>query len=168
MNYEEDGNDLLMSSGNGTPWAKWENNGDVVTGIVQGPPKVKQARDYDTGQPKTYPSGDPVLNVVVMVQTGKINPEYEDDTGVRQIVIRKGSPMHIAVQVAVKAAKVKGLEAGGQLTITRTGEEKLKNSRGMSYTQRTFSAKYEPPTDDQVTEQQALGALAGMLKDPPF
>lgn len=166
------GNDALMSSG-GTPWAKWAEKGDVVTGTVDSEPTLRQSRDYDTGLPATFPSGDPKMEIVVILQTAERSDEYEDDDGKRQVVMKKGKNLALAVRQAVKVAGASGLEIGGTLTITHEGEEQKVNSKGKKYDERLFSAKYVAPTAKAkataqakaagVTEDEALAALAGLV-----
>lgn len=159
------GNDALMNAG-GTPWAKWEDKGDVVTGTVVSEPTVRQSRDYDTGLPATFPSGDPKMEVVVHIATGERNPDYEDDDGKRQVVMKLGKNLHLAVRQAVKAAGAKGLEEGGVLAITHAGTEKKTNSMGKKYEERLFTATYTPPKGGgAVSEDAALAALAGLVQN---
>jgi hypothetical protein len=162
------GNDALMAA-SGTPWAKWPTKGDVVTGTVVEGPTLRQSRDYDTGLPATFPSGDPKMEIVVIIQTAERSADYEDDDGRRQVVMKRNKNLHSAVRAAVKASGAKGLEEGGALAITLTDVQQKKNDKGMKYTENQYSATYRPPSaakapaGTDITEEQALDALSGLF-----
>ena len=42
--------------------------GTVFTGTITRAPKLVQARDFDSGTPKTWPDGNPVMSVVIMLE----------------------------------------------------------------------------------------------------
>lgn len=111
-------NDILF--GTATPGAKFESPGDTATG-----PIVKlgasQQTDYKTKEPLTWPDGKPRMQVEVSVQTTLRDPSIEDDDGIRRLFV-KGKNLTTAVKDAVRAAGAKGLEIGGVLTVTYTGD----------------------------------------------
>jgi hypothetical protein len=170
------GNDMLMSGG--TPWAKWPTVGSVVVGVVQDAPIARQSRDFDTGEPAFWnKSQDPKMEVVITVQTAERDPEIEGDTGLRQIVLGKGTERFQAVQAAVRAAKATGIEAGGTLAVKYVGDEPHEK-KGFN-AKKKYAAEYkkpegggnsllgataEAPAAAPQDEQQALGALAGLIK----
>lgn len=136
----DEANDFLM--GGGTPWVKFDDIGDKVSGTIIAPPERRQSKDYDSGELATWPDGNPVYEVVVKLQTTLRDPEIEDDEGIRQFVINSGAK-RAAVRDAISKAKARGLSEGGRLTVTYThdGEPKKRGYRGP----KQFTAVYEPP-----------------------
>ena len=132
-------NDILM--GGGIPSAKFENHGDSVAGTVDDEPQAVQQTDFTTGEPLTWPNGDPRMQVVVTLATD-LRDDSEDD-GLRKLFI-KGKSMNGAVRDAVRKAGSKGLERGGQLTVTYTGDG-VAERRGIN-PPKLYSASYAPPS----------------------
>jgi hypothetical protein len=133
------GNDLLMNSG-GTPWAKFPQPGTTVVGDVIGEPEARQRTDFDDGTPLTWPNGDPRMEVVVKLQTTERDPEIQDDDGVR--ALHMYGNMLAAVRDAVKATKAAGLQPGGRLAVTYTGDGE---ARGKSKAPKLYRAQYAVP-----------------------
>lgn len=142
-----DGNDLLMSQGR--PWAKWPNIGSKVSGKVISDPISRQARDFETGLPTSWPNGDPKMEVVIAVDTGKIDPEIDGDDGTRAIVLPVGTTRFKAVQDAIRKAKADGIKVGGELSITYTGD-KPHEKRGYNAI-KLFEASYSAPKGDALS-----------------
>lgn len=160
------GNDMLMSGGR--PWASFPEVGATVTGTVSEAPLARQSRDFDTGKPAFWDDdpAQPMMEVVVILQTELRDPEVDGDDGTRQLVLGKGSHRFRAVQTAVRRAGAKGLEVGGKLTVTCSGEEPPK--RRNAKPTKLYSAVYEAPLAKEepapVSEAEALSALAGLVK----
>lgn len=112
-----DPNDFLMGGG-GTS-AKFENVGDVVTGVISSTPEVKQQTDPQTGKPTFWDNGDPKMQLIVVLSTDQRDADNDEDDGTRRIYVK--GKLQYAVRDAVKLAGAKGLEVGGRLTITHTG-----------------------------------------------
>lgn len=111
-------NDILF--GTGTPGVKFESPGDTVTGpIVE--LGASQQTDYKTKEPLNWPDGKPRMQVEVKVKTSLRDSSIEDDDGVRRLFV-KGKILTNAVKDAVRATGAKGLEIGGVLTVTYTGD----------------------------------------------
>lgn len=166
MNDNIGGNDLLM--GSGIPSAKFETIGQVVTGTVIEEPTSQQSRDFDTGEPKTWDNGDPMMEVVVKIQCDP-DPSITDDDGVRKLFLGKPALL-TAIRGAVRTAKADGIHAGGVLQIKYTGDAapKKKGYNGA----KQFAAKYTPPAQTAfVDTSDAEDALkgSGLVDDePPF
>lgn len=141
-------NDLLM--GSGVKSAAFPTIGTEVTGTVATEPKVQQQTDFKTGAPKTFANGDPMQQIVVHLQTDQRDPAVDGDDGIRAIYIK--SNMLKAVREAVVQAGAKGLEIGGTLTVTYSGDGP-KSGQG---TPKLYTAKYQRPTG-----QAANGLLMG-------
>jgi hypothetical protein len=152
-----DANDLLM--GGGIKSAAFPTPGTTVGGPIIRPPQVRQQTDFDSGNPKTFDNGDPMMQIVVQVQTDERDPADQADDGVRAFYVK--GQMQQAVRDAVRAAGGKGLEVGGQLFIRFTGTEP--NSRGRGQDKKVYAAKYVLPTavaanDALMTDQPAPAA----------
>lgn len=173
-----DGNDLLGKMAR--PWAKWPKVGDVVSGTVVETPSQRQSRNFETGQPETWESnGDPKMEVVVILATTQRDPDVQGDDGERALVLPVGSARFRAVQLAMRNAGVRGLQPGGKLAVTYTGDG-VKPKGSKLNAPKEFSAHYVPPELDiqaaidikdaataphsKQAEQDALAALGGLIR----
>jgi hypothetical protein len=145
--------DFLMSGG-GAKAAKFPTPGTVVTGPIVREPEVAQQTEFGTGKPLFWDDGKPRNQLVVQIQTGQ--RDDDEDDGVRAIYI-KGKSLTGAVREAVKAAGAPGLEVGGVLAITYTGDGKAE--RGMP--PKLYSATYR-----RATAQAANQFLAAEAAPP--
>jgi hypothetical protein len=145
-------NDLLM--GSGVKSAKFPDGqyGTTVGGLIVRPPEVRQQTDFDSGKPKVFDNGDPMMHIVVQVQTELRDPADPLDDGVRAFYLK--GQMQQAVRDAVKLVGGKGLEMGGYLAVTHLRDEP--NSRGRGKDKKVYSAVYGLPT-----AQAANDALMG-------
>lgn len=135
-----DPNSLLMGAG-GT-WAKFEQPGDKVSGEILSV-EARQATDLD-GNPKTWDNGDPIMEVVVTLQTDE--RVDADDDGIRKVSIAgsmKYASKRKATVDAVRAAGAKGLEAGGTFALAYTGEGEA-TKRGYN-PPKLYQAAYKAP-----------------------
>jgi len=134
--------------GSGVPSAKFDTIGKTVAGRITEQPEVRQQTDFDTGGPKTWDNGDPMMQLVVTLATDERDPDIEDDDGTRRLYV-KGN-MQQAVAAAVRGARSK-LEIGGRLSVTYTGDDEPKK-RGMSGAKR-YTASYTPAADAFLEEE---------------
>lgn len=136
-----DPNALLMSGG-GTTSAKFEAIGDKVSGEILSV-ETKQQTDLD-GNPKTWDNGDPMWQVVVVLQTDERNDDEDDG---RRAVYLKGSSKYAstakAAADAVKEAGAKSLEVGGTFGLAYIGDGEP-TKRGFS-APKLYQAAYKPP-----------------------
>lgn len=145
-------NDLLMGGGIKSAAFPDQQYGHTVAGTIVRPPQVRQQTDFDTGKPKVFDNGDPMMQIVVQVQTDLRDPNDSTDDGVRAFYLK--GQMQAAVRDAVRAAGAKGLEPGGFLAIRYEKDEP--NSRGRGKDKKVYAAKYTAPA-----AQQANDALMG-------
>lgn len=165
-----DANSFLMGGG-GAPTAKFPTVGTVVGGQITEPPTLEQQRDIKTGDKKFWSNGDPMMQMVVTVQTDQRDHAIEDDDGKRRIFIK--SHMKNAVADAVRAAGGKGLEVGGTLWVRFTSELPA-NGPGMSPAKQ-YEAKYIPAAAAHLgVGQQApapappgVNTTTGEITEPP-
>lgn len=142
----------------GVPAAKFADGqyGTVIGGEITTEPRMQQQRDYTTGDPITYPDGNPAMQMVVTVQTGLRDPAIDGDTGERAFYIR--GQLRQAVGEALRKAGAKAPQNGGTLQVKYLRDEPvtLKNGRPGN-PQKIYAAKYEPPAQ----------AAAGQFFDDP-
>lgn len=153
MSTLTDANSFLMQGG--VPAAKFESPGDAVKGIVEAA-EVTQQTDIKTGQPKTWDNGDPMMQLVVTLQTDL--DDGDDDDGRRKLYLRGSKPDSSlgAVKGAIRDAKAKGLEVGGELVLQYTGDGQP-TQRGFN-PPKLYRAKYTAPAPiDQAAVDDIFG-----------
>ncbi|MBU8549761.1 hypothetical protein IMX12_13175 [Streptomyces sp. Babs14] len=159
-----DANSFLMGGG-GAPTAKFPTPGTTVGGRITEQPKVEQQRDIQSGEAKFWSDGNPMMQMVVTVQTDQRDPAIEDDDGRRRIFVK--GQMKNAVADAVRQAGARGLEVGGTLQVRYTHDGEQKN-RAFS-PPKQYAAHYTPaavselaaPTPGQAPAPAAAPAPAG-------
>lgn len=129
----DDANKALTGTGGRT--VKWDAVGNAVKGVVVDADLMQQ-RDYKTGEPATWPDGNPKMQVVITLQTD--SHEDEDDDGIRK-VYAKGQ-MQSELRRAVGRV---GLEIGGKLAVKYIGDGDPP-ARGMN-APKLFKVWYEAP-----------------------
>lgn len=110
-----DPNSLLMG---GSTSAKFDTHGATIAGRVT-EYFSEQDRDMDSGAPKTWDDGTPKMLLVITVQTDQGNPVDGDD-GSRRLYVR--GQMLKAIRDAVRRAGARGIDIGGTLSVTYTGD----------------------------------------------
>jgi len=113
-----DPNAWLM--GGGGKSARFDNVGDSITGTITTPPEVKQQTNFDTGKPEFWDNGDPKMQLVVTLATDLRDPTDAEDDGTRRLYVK--AKLQQAVRDAVRASSAIGLEVGGRLTVTYSGD----------------------------------------------
>ncbi|MEU8035690.1 hypothetical protein [Streptosporangium sp. NPDC049078] len=163
MTAQLDANAFLM--GGGIPSAKFETIGATVGGRITCQPEVTQQTDLDTGEPKTWSDGKPMMQLVVTVQTELRDPEVPDDDGQRKFYVK--AKLLEAVRQAVRAAGAAGLEVGGTLTVQYVADGEAKK-RGHN-PPKIYAATYQRPTAVQANAflQGAPAAPAAPVYAPP-
>ena len=145
----------FLMGGGGAPSAFTKHDGIGVRrgGKIVERPELRQQTDFKSGDPLFWPDGNPRMQLVVTVQTELRDPTNPDDDGKRRHFI-KGN-LQKAVREAVQAAGAKGLEVGGSLFVTRTGQEAPKQ-RGEDGAW-IYAAEYTPAAQNYLAqpEQQA-------------
>lgn len=152
-------NDFLM--GGGTISAKFPEIGTTVTGRIAREPEVQQQRDYATGELKFWDDGKPMQQLQVVLATDERDPEVADDNGERALYI-KGNLLK-AVREAVRKAGAKGLDVGGTLTVTYSGDGEV-SKRGFN-PPKLYTAVYAPPA--KQADEFVSGAPAAPAATPP-
>ncbi|MGW4388234.1 hypothetical protein [Streptomyces sp. NPDC004685] len=157
-----DANSFLMGGG-GAPTAKFPTPGTVVGGRILEPPTIEQQRDIKTGEHKTWANGDPMMQLVVTVQTDQRDPAIEDDDGKRRIFVK--GVMKNAIADAVRVTGAKGLEVGGSLWVKYTHDGVAKE-RGMS-PPKQYDAKYTAAAAAHLGVTEQVNTATGEITGPP-
>lgn len=126
--------------------AKFENIGDKHVGVITGLKQTQQT-DPNTGQPKHFPSGDPIMLWIITLQPAEGgDPVALWAKGGSNFVAVKGSgdSMLVAIGKAVREAGASSVDVGGTLAVAFTGETEPKP--GLSAA-RLFTAQYKPPAE---------------------
>lgn len=144
----DDINDFL--NGGGGKAFPFDNLGDTVKGTIVSMAK-RQQNDMTTGKPKYWDNGDPVMMVVITLETDM--REDDEDDGMRNVYLRggkfdiaegKGTSSATAVRDAVKRSKApNGIEVGGTLSLQWSGNAPKKGGHNPA---KLYSAAYKPPT----------------------
>lgn len=146
-----DANELLM--GGGVKSIKWTDHqiGHTVIGTIAETPKAVQMTKYQSTELDFWPSGDPKMQVVVVIQTDLRDPSDAQDDGRRRLYIEPR--MMAPVREAVQRIGAKGLEIGGRIAVRW-----ISGSGQGEGNARQFAAEYAAPA---VAVDSMLGAAAG-------
>lgn len=156
-----DPNAWLM--GSGAPSAKFDTPGDTVTGRIVATPELRQQTDFTSGKPLFWDNGDPRMQLVVTLQTEQHDPSIADDDGTRRVYVK--GQLQKAVQQAVRQAGAPGLEVGGTLTVTYTGDGEVKQ-RGMN-PPKLYTATYKAAAASFLDQQQPAEQSPAAPAVPP-
>jgi len=120
--------ELIEQSGSSAPsfFNKNSKVGDSVTGSILNV-DTRQARDFKTKKPRVWENGDPVIQVIVTIQTEGLPAIDESDDGSRSIFIKFWGVQRKALLEALKKAGQDDLSIGQTFTTTFTGTEKAAN-----------------------------------------
>jgi hypothetical protein len=110
--------------------------GTMYRGTIVRRPELVQSRDFESGLPKTWPDGNPVMSVVIVLDV-----QGEE----RSIWAQKPSAMFRALVEAQKEAGGKPMAEGGILDVKFVGEEPNKKNPKLN-AQKLYKARYTPPT----------------------
>ncbi|MDK9627041.1 hypothetical protein [Propionibacterium freudenreichii] len=167
--------DMLNLAGNGGNSFSFDQPGDAVTGQILDMSEEQQT-DLQTGEPKTFSNGQPMLMYRVELLTDERDPGDQFDDGKRSIYLKgsrkpESKSSMAAVLDAVKAATGStNLAAGGILTLKYVGDGVAKN-RGFN-APKLYEASYAPPMVDlsggeQQVVQQAAPAQQPVVQTAP-
>lgn len=160
-------NDFLMGGG-GSPSAKFPTPGTSCSGSITEQPVVEQQRDFQSGNPKFWDDGKPMMQLVVTLQTDQYDPAVQDDNGKRRVYIK--GQLKSAIQDAVRSSGARGLEAGGRLTVTYTHDGTA--SRPGFTPPKQFRAEYTPAAQAVLSAPEpappaGVNTVTGEITTPP-
>ncbi len=125
----------------------FENIGDTCKGKVVRAEK-RQQTDLDTGAPKTFPSGDPMMQLVITLELDDgTNTAIYAKGGKYDVAEGKGLAMLPAIQEAVKG---KDFRAGGELAVQFSGLGK--KTKAAYSAPKLYRATYTAPDLSAVLE----------------
>lgn len=185
--------DLIMGGGGRKlPALQLSNVGDKVTGVITRISKPIQAKEQSgprKGQPKTWPSGDPQMQVAIELATNLRDPLVDEDDGARTWWVRQSSDAQRALRDGVQAARREQAEVGATVTVELIGKDesfsiakhlhrvdytppgaKASNDVLMGGTQAAAKATSALDINNLTEEQKALIAAiqGGNTQAPPF
>src|SRR5256885_7443643 len=146
-------NQWLMGGGYTT--AKFDKPGASVTGTVAEQPTIQQQRNFDTGALEFWDDGNPKYQLVVVLQTDQRDPDVQDDDGTRALYVRGN--LQKAIRDAVRQSGADGLETGGMVTVTYTGDA-APTRKGINGA-KLYRAEYKPPA--AAAAQDLLSSTPG-------
>lgn len=138
-----------FAGGESRPSVSFKNSlpGTNVTLVVDGEPKLVQARDFDTEQPAYWPDGNPKMTVVMDVL---------HDEEPKSLWAPKPSSMFAALAAAQKEAGAR-FAPGGVLMVEHYADKPNENPKKAA--QKLYRASYVPPKPaDPFAEQPAQPA----------
>lgn len=138
--YQVPSADDFLMGGGGAPTAKFPTPGTTVGGRITERPTVEQQRDISTGDKKFWSDGNPMMQLVVTVQTDERDPQLEEDDGRRRLFVK--GQMKNAIADAVRAAGARGLEVGGTLAVTYS-HDGTASQRGFN-PPKQYTSRYTP------------------------
>lgn len=125
-----------------SPSAKFEQHGDKVAGTITAV-KQQQQTDPVTQQPKFMPSGDPIMLLVITIETADgTSLSVWAKGGNYPVATGTGTSMQNAIFAAVRAAGGNSIDAGAQLAVAYTGDGEAKP--GMN-APKLYTAQYQLP-----------------------
>ncbi len=137
--------DSLLLGRSGPPAAKFGGHGDFVEGSLVG--KDTQHKSKYNPNPNAekellyFKSGDPILELILTLQTDKVDPSIEGDKGLRRVFVP--FQMQQALQKAVADAGIKRtLPLGSRIKITYTHDVP---SSGGGSPRKEYSVVVVPP-----------------------
>lgn len=136
MSIDQSIADELTRSGG--PVAKWNEIGDVRRVVIESVEK-RQVTDFDTGEPLTWPNGDPKYQFI-------FSGTDPDNGGEETRLFVKGFAL-AAVKEALRAAN-SAPEVGGTLAVKWTG---LAEPVGRKSPAKTWAATYTKPAPISMT-----------------
>ena len=144
MTQTESPNDFLM--GGGVPSFKFDEVGKTAKGPILSL-DMQQQKDFSTGKPKFWDNtGEPMMQLRVVLQTDERDPSITDDDGQRALYLKGESQK--AVRDAVREAGARSIDVGGTLTLKYTGDGEPA-AKGLN-PPKLFKAKYVAPAPSSV------------------
>jgi hypothetical protein len=142
--------DALASESDFSPIFKYNEPGNTITGPIVEEPRTFPLNEFGTKEPKLDRDGNPVMQVLLVVQTHQYADENHD--GRWRTYIDKPL-LKAAVLKALKAAGVKTLAVGGIITIEFVG---FRETRGGG-SAKDFTVTYTPPLGDDADDFGPIG-----------
>ena len=115
----------------------------------------KPQTDPNTGQPKLFPSGDPMMLWIIAIQPANGDAMALWAKGGKYVAVKgEGESMLTAISQAVRAAGASSLDVGGELVVQHTG---LGEARPGLNAPKLYRAQYRPPAPASVPVDDLFG-----------
>jgi hypothetical protein len=158
--------DRMLSGGAKSAFKRETPVGTSVSGIIMDI-AVRQATEYGTGNPLTFPSGDAKEQILVTIRAEGIELEDAEDDGVRTVYIKGWGQQRRAFQEAAKRDGKPGV--GDRFTATFTG---LGENKQGGFPPKEFEYRIQPMQSDawgapaKTVDRAKVEQLRGMgMKD---
>ena len=148
------GTSFNLSGNNGNAFP-FETIGDTVTGSILSMEEQQQT-DLQTGLPKRFDNGQPMMMYKVRLQTQLRDPQNPVDDGVRSIYLRGSmkpesqSSLSAVITAVQQATGSTNLQTGGLLALSYVGNGQARQ-RGFN-APKLYAAKYQAPTMNLATQ----------------
>lgn len=163
---DQGANEFLM--GGGIASLSFDRNKGYVMGqtihrgkLLEG--KTMQQRDINSGEPKFWQDGKPVMQLVLTLQTDIRDPQDPDDDGKRNLYVSSPN-MRTAIRDAVKTSGAQEMKLGGELAICWVAEGEQKNKAHNP--PKIYKAMWTPP--DPAVDFLGLGSAPANATPNPF
>ena len=116
--------------------------GDTIALVVTEKARLVQSRDYNTGEPKFWPTKNPAETpnpVMSLVVSGTV-----DGGEVRSLWAQKPSAMFAALNEARKTSPTNDFEVGGTIEVRYTGDKPNQTNPRLNPAKQ-YAARYTPP-----------------------
>lgn len=151
--------------------ASFATKGDEFGGTVTGDGAERQQKDYDSdlplfwtanGKRTTENTGEPVLQYVVTVDAGAIDPTVPDDDGWRSIFFKGQMLTALKTELRKAGAAKRGVLEGDYVRVKWVDEKPTTNANGKpGYPQKIYEVEYRKGPGHDAAGQAALDRLAG-------
>lgn len=165
--------DKALSSGSKSAFTAESTAGEKIRGPIVSV-DYRQVLDFTTGQPATFPSGDPKMQFIINLATGQSDNGADDD-GVRAVYISNWGKRKLALQEAIRAAgATKGSEVlreGVVFEAEYLGEQRAEGGPSGSYSFKAFrygfdrNAAASSAADELTSATAAFGGSAATVAD---
>lgn len=146
----------------GGPSAKFPTIGTKVSGTITDA-QMRQAKDYDTDEPKFWPDGGPVMELVISIRRDSPDAEGNDDAR----IFFSGGNIKKGLADAVRSAGSREPEVGGHLSVTYVSDGPQPNKKRKPPKQ--YKVEYVPPADSDELGAAAVAAFGSdATEQPPF
>ncbi|HEY9310264.1 MAG TPA: hypothetical protein VIP82_20870 [Microbacterium sp.] len=138
---------LFNSSSKGL---KFDQIGVTHTGTVKSEPRERQQTKFGTQEPAFWPNGDPMMQILVDLQTDQ--REDPNDDGARTLYVASGN-MKRAISDAIRTAGASDILPGGVLTVQYVGNDPA--SKNPANPAKMYAAQYTAPPSGFVAQPAA-------------
>lgn len=163
------GIDELFTPSGAPSFTKNQTVGETRTAMITDTPFVQQVRDYQSGDPQTWPDGNPKNQLVIPVTTDT-GIEGADDDGRRSIYVKgwgkQQRALFDAVKQAGKSSPSEALTVGTNITVTYVKDAPTKtgfNEKIWSYSLNIAETEPDPQATEPAPQAPGAAGSAGAM-----